>query len=174
MKCLAIGGLPATGKTTLMRNILNILRPDKKLRYGLLRGYICENDISIMGVYERGDVFAGTDKLSMAVQRDFTEYVHKTKRSILFEGDRLFTANNLLLLKEKYKLKIIVLTNDTTTLHQRHADRKDKQTEKFIKGRQTKISNICADEYLSAHIQYRELNTYEESKALAKEITDWL
>ena len=30
MKCVAIGGVPATGKTTLMKNIINILQPKKK------------------------------------------------------------------------------------------------------------------------------------------------
>jgi len=115
MKCVAIGGVPATGKTTLMTNIINLLQPTKQFKFGLLRGYIKEN-VSILGVYKIGDVFGGTDKLSMAVQKDYETYIDKVIMDCIFEGDRLFTKKNLLNLCMKYETKIIVLENDNNTL----------------------------------------------------------
>ena len=40
MKCVAIGGVPATGKTTLVRSLLGFIQPKTKFKYGLLRGYV--------------------------------------------------------------------------------------------------------------------------------------
>ena len=108
MKAIAIGGVPATGKTTLVKTILNVMKPKSMFKYGLLRGYLA-NDCSILGIYKKDEVFAGTDKLSMAVQKDFEAYINKNRTHILFEGDRLFTKNNLLTLSEHYQLKIILL-----------------------------------------------------------------
>jgi len=173
MKCVAIGGVPATGKTTLMTNIINLLQPTKQFKFGLLRGYIKEN-VSILGVYKIGDVFGGTDKLSMAVQKDYETYIDKVIMDCIFEGDRLFTKKNLLNLCMKYETKIIVLENDNNTLEFRHQQRGDNQSNKFIKGRTTKINNILSDKDLKPHIHVHKLNSYIESQDLAKEIVKYL
>ena len=173
MKCVAIGGVPATGKTTLMKNIINILQPKKKFKYGLLRGYI-QKDISILGVYKANDVFAGTDKLSMAVQKDYQKYIDKIMMNTIFEGDRLFTKNNLLDICKKYKTKIIILENDKQTLQERHIERGDNQSEKFKKGRATKINNIELELELQPYITKYKLNSHKESEDLAKVIVRYL
>ena len=46
-------------------------------------------------------------------------------------------------IKESYKTRTIILENDQKTLDSRHLDRNDNQSSKFLKGRITKISNIC-------------------------------
>ena len=173
MKCVAIGGVPATGKTTLMKNIIDILQPKKQFKFGLLRGYVKDN-ISILGVYKHGDIFGGTDKLSMAVQKDYKMYVDKMMMDCIFEGDRLFTKNNLLELCTKYETKIIILENDKDTLKSRHLQRGDNQSEIFIKGRTTKITNILLDEDLIPHTTIHKLNSYKESKDLANKIVEYL
>tara|TARA_R110001592_G_scaffold113550_2_gene312760 strand:- start:7017 stop:7544 length:528 start_codon:yes stop_codon:yes gene_type:complete len=173
MKCVAIGGVPATGKTTLMKNIINILQPKKKFKYGLLRGYI-QKDISILGVYKANDVFAGTDKLSMAVQKDYQKYIDKIMMNTIFEGDRLFTKNNLLDICKKYETKIIILENDKQTLQERHIERGDNQSEKFKKGRATKINNIELELELQPYITKYKLNSHKESEDLAKVIVRYL
>ena len=58
MKCIAIGGVPATGKTTLMENIMYKLNPKKTFKFGLLRGYVV-GDVYILGVYKKNDTFGG-------------------------------------------------------------------------------------------------------------------
>lgn len=173
MKCVAIGGIPATGKTTLMKNIIDILKPKKKFKYGLLRGYVKEN-IAILGVYEPYDVFGGTDKLSMAVQKDYEIFVNKIMFYPLFEGDRLFTKNNLINICKKYDTKIIILENDEKTLESRHKERNDNQTNKFIKGRITKINNILNEEKLKPYITKHKLNNHKDSKQLAENILKYL
>ena len=96
-KCVAIGGVPATGKTTLMKKILTKFTY-QNFKFGLLRGhFIKEKNLVIMGIYNN-DIFCGTDKLSMAVNKDFIKYVKLNKRNILFEGDRLFSLNNIKLI----------------------------------------------------------------------------
>lgn len=169
MKCIAIGGVPATGKTTLMKKILTKFTY-QNFKFGLLRGhFIKDRNLVIMGIYNN-DIFCGTDKLSMAVNQDFIKYIKLNKRNILFEGDRLFTLNNIKLIKELYKTRTIILENDQKTLDSRHLDRNDTQSTQFLKGRITKISNIC--NYFD-DIEIYTLNNIDESNNLANQIIEY-
>ena len=116
------------------------------------------------------DIFCGTDKLSMAVNQDFIKYVKLNKRNILFEGDRLFSLNNIKLIKELYKTRTIILENDQNTLDNRHKERNDNQSAQFLKGRITKISNIL--NYFD-DIELKTLKNIDESNILAKEIIEY-
>ena len=168
-KCVAIGGQPATGKTTLVKDILKKFTY-QNFKYGLLRGhFIKEKNLVIMGIYNN-DIFCGTDKLSMAVNQDFIKYVKLNKRNILFEGDRLFSLNNIKLIKELYKTRNIILENDQNTLDNRHKERNDNQSAQFLKGRITKISNIL--NYFD-DIELKTLKNIDESNILAKEIIEY-
>ena len=166
LKCVAIGGQPATGKTTLVKDIIKKFTY-QNFQYGLLRGhFIKEKNLVIMGIYNE-EVFCGTDKLSMAVNKDFLKYIKLNKRNILFEGDRLFSLNNIEYIKQIYDTKIILLENNENTLHNRHKERNDSQSDKFLKGRKTKIKNI------SNHfkdIEVYSLQNFEESKILSDKI----
>jgi adenylate kinase len=173
MKAIAIGGVPATGKTTLVKTILSIMQPESMFKYGLLRGYLA-NDCSILGIYKKDEVFAGTDKLSMAVQKDFEAYINKNRTHILFEGDRLFTKNNLLTLSEHYQLKIILLQSDEQTLKNRHIERDDNQSERFIKSRNTKLANICSEKKLHKYIEYHNLQSLVDTKCLADDLSNFI
>ena len=169
MKCIAIGGVPATGKTTLMKKILTKFTY-QNFKFGLLRGhFIKDKNLVIMGIYNN-DIFCGTDKLSMAVNQDFIKYIKLNKRNILFEGDRLFTLNNIKLIKESYKTRTIILENDQKTLDSRHLDRNDNQSAQFLKGRITKISNIC--NYFN-DIEIHTLNNVDQSNNLANQIIEY-
>ena len=175
MKCIAIGGVPATGKTTLMRALLSFLKPDATFKYGLLRGYIKkQNNIAILGIYEPEEVFAGTDKLSMAVQPDFDKYRDKNHKHIIFEGDRLFTKNNLLNLTATHETKMVILENIKTVLHERHIARADSQTEKFLKGRHTKLENIITEELLQPYIERYTLSNPAETNNLAERLAQFV
>jgi molybdopterin-guanine dinucleotide biosynthesis protein len=173
MKCVAIGGVPATGKTTLMEKVMFNLNPKKIFKYGLLRGYVVK-DIYILGVYNKGETFGGTDKLSMAVQKDYEKFIQKKVGHCIFEGDRLFTSKNLCNLLLNYDTKIILLENDEDTLKKRHLLRGDNQSIKFIKGRATKLQNIKENKLLTAHLDIYTLNTEQESEDLANKIVQYL
>ena len=78
----------------------------------------------------------------MAVQPDFEEFIDKDKPpyNILFEGDRLFNIKTLQKAKDNMTLQVYIITSDNTV--QRHINRNDAQSDKFIKGRVTKTNNI--------------------------------
>jgi len=171
LKCIAIGGEPATGKTTLMEFVFNDLK-GQTLSFGMVKGHYDQSrNLVLMGIYNNQDTFKGTDKLSMAVNSHFVKYVEKQQRNILFEGDRLFSLNNLILLDKYYDLRIIVLQQSEEILHQRHKQRNDNQSHKFIKSRRTKIKNIL--NHFGNRIETHQLSTIQESKDLAKNILLW-
>mgnify|MGYP000044170399 CR=1 FL=1 len=138
-RILALGGKPATGKTTLLRDVINTYKPYIKFNFGLVRGmYFSKHSLYIIGIYDKS-VFSGTDKLSMAVQPDFIRFCSKiTDGKILFEGDRLF--NQSLFNKVDCDIMIIEVNENTEKL--RHKKRNDNQSQKFIKSKHTKIENI--------------------------------
>ena len=79
----------------------------------------------------------------------------------------MFSLNNIEYIKQIYDTKIILLENDENTLHNRHKERNDSQSDKFLKGRKTKIKNI------SNHfkdIEVYSLQNFEESKILSDKI----
>lgn len=123
-----------------------------------------------MGIYDN-DIFCGTDKLSMAVNKDFIKYVLLKKRNILFEGDRLFSLNNLELIEKHYKTKVIILENDSILLKERHEERNDAQSERFIKGRYTKIRNIKNN---LKDIELHSLKNLNDTSVLVDKITKFL
>jgi len=140
-RIIAIGGEPASGKSTLMKYILKQYKPLKTFKYGLVRGlYNEENNLYFLGIYDNS-VFCGTDKLSMAVQPDFLNLVEKIpEATFVFEGDRLFNQS----LFDKKDCEIIVLNVTEKTNEERHKKRNDNQTEKFKKSKKTKIKNILS------------------------------
>lgn len=173
MKCVSIGGEPATGKTTLMRELMKKLEKPQNFRFGLCQGHFTEvNNLAVMGIYDGQGTFEGTDRLSMAVNGDFQAYVQMRKRNIMFEGDRLFNGKNLHFIDSHYDQRIIVLQQSNETLHQRHIDRGDTQTEKFLKGRKTKIANILSDDRLE--IETYQLNEINDTISLSDDIWSWL
>lgn len=138
-RIIAVGGEPASGKSTLMKRMIKEYMPLKTFTYGLVRGlYSKQNDTYFIGIYDNS-VFCGTDKLSMAVQPDFIKLLNrKPKATFVFEGDRLFNQS----LFDQKQCEIFVLEVSEETLQARHEQRQDNQTDKFKKAKHTKIKNI--------------------------------
>ena len=136
---IAIGGVPASGKSTLMKKVIKEYKPLKTFKYGLIRGlYDKEKNLYFIGIYD-DSVFCGTDKLSMAVQPHFFKLIDKLPEArFVFEGDRLFNQS----LFDKYDCEIVVLNANEETIEQRHKQRSDNQTDRFKRAKQTKINNI--------------------------------
>ena len=171
-KAVAIGGVPATGKSTLMKAIIEKLKKTSSpttWKFGLLNGLMFDN-ICIIGTYPAEQTFGGTDRLSMAAPKDMQKFMDWGERSILFEGDRLFTKNILENLLEKYDTKIIVLDCDEQTLNERHKARGDSQTEKFLKGRATKIQNILKSEAIKIRTEIYTLSRLKLTDDLADQV----
>lgn len=138
-RIIALGGEPATGKSTLMKRILKEFKPLKTFSYGLVKGlYSEEANVYFIGIYDQS-VFCGTDKLSMAVQPVFVKLLDKIEEAtFVFEGDRLFNQS----LFDQKECEIYVLEVSEETLKARHESRNDNQTSKFKTAKRTKISNI--------------------------------
>lgn len=151
-KVIAVIGEPGTGKTTLFRKFIEkynwVNEEPVKLVYSM---YCKEKDLYIIGKYEEGEIFAGTDRLSMAVQPEAVKFINSTKSNILFEGDRLTNTKFLdfILSLEDTEVNIIILNVDQNILRERYEARGSDQSETFLKGRKTKISNIRSNfEYM--------------------------
>jgi broad-specificity NMP kinase len=170
---IAIGGEPGTGKTTLMRNFIatiddwQMVEPVKLLPCM----YTQAKDCYIFGKYEEGEVFAGTDRLSMAVQPNAIEFVKSTQSNIIFEGDRLFNQSFLeFLTTQPGELTVLYLKTSDRILKERYEERGSNQSEQFLRGRKTKYSNLLTSFDLMPYTVEME----NETPAQAEEILKFL
>jgi dephospho-CoA kinase len=190
VKIIAMGGEPATGKTTLMFRLISMaddwqtVKPEKLLD----AMYSKKLNLYILGKYVNdGNVFQGTDRLSMAVQPDaekfFSNLAYESNAddhsvNIIFEGDRLFNGKLLDKLSSWFpeSFKVLVLTASHDTKEQRHVDRKDDQDDKFKNSRATKISNIMGSLTLMDYIDTKvNENLDDQSKIIdtIKKFYNW-
>lgn len=154
LRVIAIGGEPATGKTTIMRG----LKPGgEPFQSGKLRGtHDRARGIWWLGIYD-GDTFDGTDRLSMAVQPDAEAFIeeHKGERgAVIFEGDRLFRGSFLSFVKERCDLSVFVIEADAEAKERRHRGRGDSQSETFLKTQRTKVANILQGPFNATQLEH--------------------
>ena len=170
-KIIAVGGVPGTGKTTLFRKYMEdkqwIETSPAKLVTAM---YNAEKDLYILGKYDEGETFAGTDRLSMAVQPPLQEWIASHNCNILFEGDRVFNQSFLEFCMglPNTELQVVYLKAPKDLLEQRYKDRGSDQSEQFLRGRETKYSNILSNFDLMSYItEFNNTNLEEQSKVLA-------
>ena len=170
-KIIAVGGSPGTGKTTLFRKFMEdkqwIGTEPAKL---VSASYNTERDLYILGKYEDGEVFAGTDRLSMAVQPNLQEWIQTHNCNILFEGDRVFNQSFLEFCMglPDTELQVVYLKTTKDVLEQRYKDRGSDQSEQFLRGRETKYSNLLSNFELMPYItEFSNTNLEEQGKVLA-------
>jgi broad-specificity NMP kinase len=170
-KLIAVGGSPGTGKTTLFRKYMEgknfqPIEPAKLVS----AMYNQERDLYVLGKYEAGEVFAGTDRLSMAVQPPMQEWIASHNCNILFEGDRIFNQSFLEFAMglPDTELHIVFLNAPKDILEQRYKDRGSDQSEQFLRGRETKYSNLLSNFDLMPYItEFANTNLEEQAKVLA-------
>ena len=170
-KLIAIGGSPGTGKTTLMRKFMEgktwIECQPAKLVTAM---YNEELDLYILGKYAEGETFAGTDRLSMAVQPEVQAWIQTHNCNVLFEGDRIFNQSFLEFAMglPNTDLQVVFLSAPKTVLEQRYKDRGSDQSEQFLRGRETKYSNLLSNFELMPYItEFNNTNLEEQGKVLA-------
>ena len=170
-KLIAVGGQPGTGKTTLFRKFMEgkdwiDVSPVKLVN----ASYNIERDLYILGKYEEGQIFAGTDRLSMAVQPPLQDWIASHNCNILFEGDRIFNQSFLEFAMglPDTELQVIYLKAPKDILEQRYKDRGSDQSEQFLRGRETKYSNLLSNFELMPYItEFSNTNLEEQGKVLA-------
>jgi broad-specificity NMP kinase len=170
-KLIAVGGSPGTGKTTLFRKYMEgkTFQPIEPAKL-VSAMYNQERDLYVLGKYEEGEVFAGTDRLSMAVQPAMQEWIASHNCNILFEGDRIFNQSFLEFAMglPDTELHIVFLNAPKTILEQRYKDRGSDQSEQFLRGRETKYSNLLSNFDLMPYItEFANTNLEEQAKVLA-------
>jgi broad-specificity NMP kinase len=169
-KLIAVGGSPGTGKTTLFRKFMEgkswIQVEPAKLISAM---YNAELDLYVLGKYEEGETFAGTDRLSMAVQPPMQEWIASHNCNILFEGDRIFNQSFLEFAMglPHTDLQVVILTAPKELLEQRYKDRGSEQSEQFLRGRETKYSKIQSNFDLMSYItEFKNTNLDDQAKVL--------
>jgi broad-specificity NMP kinase len=169
-KLVAVGGSPGTGKTTLFRKFMEGKTWEKVEPKKMLPAMYCkELDLYVLGKYEDGETFAGTDRLSMAVQPIAQEFVSECQSNILFEGDRIFNQSFLefAMALPNTDLQVVFLKAPKTVLEARYKDRGSDQSEQFLKGRETKYSNLLSNFDLMPYItEFNNTNLEEQGKVL--------
>jgi broad-specificity NMP kinase len=170
-KLIAVGGSPGTGKTTLFRKYMEgkTFQPIEPAKL-VSAMYNPERDLYILGKYEEGEVFAGTDRLSMAVQPAMQEWIASHNCNVLFEGDRIFNQSFLEFAMglPDTELHIVFLNAPKAVLEQRYQDRGSDQSEQFLRGRETKYSNLLSNFDLMPYItEFTNTNLEEQGKVIA-------
>ena len=148
MKVIAIFGEPGSGKSTLMLSVFERFGISKKYKSDFpLVPYHQKDNVYVLGKYEEGEVFCGTDKMSMAVQPEAVKFLAQLPSDsvVLFEGDRLCTSSFLEHCLEKYDLEMIYLSTDKETRQERYKLRGSNQNETWLRGRESKINNILSN-----------------------------
>jgi len=108
----------------------------------LLDTHISGN-VRVLGKYEEGETFSGTDRLSMAVAPKAIEWATTAPDEIVFgEGDRLNNKGFFESVEDKI---IIHLTVSDEERQRRYNERGSNQPDKFIQTCKTKCANILEE-----------------------------
>jgi pantothenate kinase len=151
MRVIIVMGEPGTGKTTLVREVMKLTGPWQNYftEFKLVPFHGNKNKCVILGKYEEGETFAGTDRMSMAVQPEAVKFLaecnEKGVQAILFEGDRLTNVSFLENCLDNYDTSIIYLDVSPESREARYVERGSNQSEQFIRGRVTKYANIMTN-----------------------------
>jgi len=155
MKVIAIGGYPGSGKSYIVKKLIQLI----EVLHGSLWTweehkpqefpsvlYTQNSNLIIMGTYKENELFPGTDRLSMGVQPSFQKFLLSKKEegvTILFEGDRLFNGATIRFLYEnKIPYQVVIISAEQATVNKRRQARSE-QNETWRKGRQSKVDNIA-------------------------------
>jgi len=170
MKVIAIGGEPGAGKSTLMKRLIETFDVEPKYDQFKLVPYLQKDNVYVLGKYEEGEVFSGTDRMSMAVQPEAIKFLATLPNNsvVLYEGDRLFTASFLEHCVENYDLSIIYLQTKKEVRQERYKDRGSNQNETWLQGRETKIANILSNMTLMFNVEKFDNNTLEEQNVIVE------
>jgi len=130
-------GNPGTGKTWVMLRLIKHFQCLKRQRYGTI--YFHSSDqVVVTGKYD-GSMYQGSDRLSMAVMKDYDEFIAcMSGKYVILEGDRFM---NTKVLQHKVQPLVIKIIGDGASGRQ---TRGSNQSEGHLKRMATRNNNINA------------------------------
>ena len=166
MKVIAIGAEPGAGKSTLMWRLVRELQAEQKFNEYKLVPYHQNSNTYILGKYEEGETFSGTDRMSMSVQPEAVKFLSTLPDDsiVLYEGDRLFNQSFLEHCYENYDLNIIYLSTSKEIREKRYKERGSNQNETWLRGRESKVENILKNMVLMFNTERFENNNLDEQQ----------
>jgi hypothetical protein len=177
---LAIGGPPASGKTTLMKQIFALADDwsEKMQPVKLVDGYYSKKlNTWILGVYEDSvGTFQGTDKLSKSVPPQLVKFIRENASkpvNILFEGANVVTAKTLgEIIDCDVNFALLRLMVADSLKKRRHKVRGDRQNDQFKKAKETQIENVATNpKIFDSVVEVR--NENPEDKATILKMVNW-
>lgn len=168
---VAIGGAPATGKSSLMKEVLEAtsdqLYNGNRFKWGELEGnFYTKDSLVIFGLYDGSKEREGTDVLSKSANnhtKQFTKMLVDLPKfdTVVFEGDRLFNRPYLDMVREhpQINLDAYVLHAPEDELDARHNARGDDQDEKWRQGMRTQYEKYRGESWTTVLT-----NTTEEDR----------
>ena len=141
-------GQPGVGKTTLVRQIIETLGTGEVVKEGLVIYHkFPETKTIVLGLYD-DSVFSGTDRTSKGVGPKFRAWLEKAQTeyydwTIIGEGERLSNNPNLDAMFAAGDMELILVTVSDDELERRRAARNNTQNQTWMKGMNTRISNLC-------------------------------
>jgi len=144
-------GVPGTGKTTLVRGILEGFRKveeDEMVADGMVKYHkFAKQKTLVLGIYD-DSTFAGTDRLSKGCGPKFREWLVSNCEkyegwSLILEGERFMNHKTMPSLFEQESMKLVCLKVSEEELVRRREARNNTQNEKWLKGMTTRVANIC-------------------------------
>jgi len=160
------------GKSFLVKQFMSAHTGWKqvKLKKTLVASHLPRENLYVLGDYsDNTEMFAGTDRLSMAVQPEAMEFLSEipTGTKVLFEGARLFNPSFFYdCMDEDIGFEILFLTASPKVLKERHKVRGDNQTAKFLRTQETKSRNVirAPNRNLWRYVRYMKNETEQDSE----------
>ena len=168
-----IGGVPCSGKSTMMRGLISRLGSYKLIEPMPLFKCQEHDDILVCGQYPEGETFGGTDKLSYGAIpkfREFIDFANQKYKHTIIEGDRFFRAEDIEWVVDNHEAVVYILTVDLQEERRRHIERNDSQNDSWLQGRRSQIDNIQKNFNLMGHINVVSNNDIETSLNIQDEI----
>lgn len=173
VRILFIIGAPGCGKSSLVLKMFQSFGSYTMHRWGLL-DYMEFGDLVVLGKYNSGDLFGGTDKLSNAVIDDAERFLEVNRKSILLEGDRLANTRFIDRCKALGELRLVTLKLNAALLQERREARAFEygktQNPTWLAGRESKVHNL--QRLFNAEVW--PVDTDEQVNAAVQNFTDWL
>lgn len=165
MKVIMIGGYPGSGKSYIVKLLIEkykqmgyTFRQDE---YDTLLKYITTTGLTILGTYEKGEKFPGTDRLPMNVQPTVENFLmnyarQKKDMTVLMEGDRLFNEKMIMycttFINVRADFHLYIVQASQRLVEQRREGRSE-QNASWRKGRETKVNKISLAYPVDGYLQ---------------------